>query len=282
MKMSETTKKTKRNISITKDDMRQVLVIGGNEMRKFFRGRKILLLVILAALFFTINVVLTGLYSDLLFDSKPENPAKLFGIISIVTLHSMWVPFIALLGAVLFASYAIVSEFEERTYLLLFTRPVKKTTIFVGKFLASYLVTLLVVLLYYGVSILHALIIGGDAGVIDSSILASIGLTMAYIFAVSGLAMLFSCISKKGSISALMTFFLVTMVPSMMSIVLMLAAPLPRGEVHWYILDKAGEKITLIMDATQGVIVSQPLITLFIWGIIPLIAGWIIFLKREA
>lgn len=279
MNMSEATKKGKRNISVTMDDMRQVLVIGGNEMRKFFRGRKILLLVILAALFLTINIVLTALYSDLMFNPSPSNLAREFGIISIITLHSLWVPFISLLGAVLFASYAIVSEFEERTYLLLFTRPVKKTTIFVGKFLASYLVTLFVVLLYYGIGILHSLILGGDAGVIDSSVLASIGLTMAYIFAVSGLAMLFSCISKKGSISALMTFFLVSMVPTMMTIILMLAVP---GGNHWYILDKASESITLIMDATVTVLVSQPLIALFIWGIVPLIAGWIIFLKREA
>lgn len=279
MNMSETAKKGKKNISITTDDLRQVFVIGKNEMRKFFRGRKVLLLIILAALFIVINIVLTAKFSVPMFDSDPRNPAKLFGISSIITLHSIWIPFISLLGAVLFASYTIVSEFEERTYLLLFTRPVKKTTIFVGKFLASYLITLLVVLLYYGIAIGHTLIVGGEAGKIDLSVLTSIGLTMAYIFAVSGLAMLFSCISKKGSISALMTFFLVTMVPSMMSIVLLLALP---GEAHWYILDKAGETITSIMNVEGSVLLSQPLTALFIWGVIPLVAGWIIFLKREA
>jgi ABC-2 type transport system permease protein len=280
MNMSETAKKGKKNISITTDDLRQVFVIGKNEMRKFFRGRKVLLLIILAALFLVINIVLTAKFSIPLFDSSPENLANvMFNISSIITLHSIWIPFISLLGAVLFASYTIVSEFEERTYLLLFTRPVKKTTIFVGKFLASYLITLLVVLLYYGIAIGHTLIVGGEAGKIDLSVLTSIGLTMAYIFAVSGLAMLFSCISKKGSISALMTFFLVTMVPSMMSIVLLLALP---GEAHWYILDKAGETITSIMNVEGSVLLSQPLTALFIWGVIPLVAGWIIFLKREA
>lgn len=280
MNMSETAKKGKKNISITTDDLRQVFVIGKNEMRKFFRGRKVLLLIILAALFIVINIVLTAKFSIPLFDSSPENLANvMFNISSIITLHSIWIPFISLLGAVLFASYTIVSEFEERTYLLLFTRPVKKTTIFVGKFLASYLITLLVVLLYYGIAIGHTLIVGGEAGKIDLSVLTSIGLTMAYIFAVSGLAMLFSCISKKGSISALMTFFLVTMVPSMMSIVLLLALP---GEAHWYILDKAGETITSIMNVEGSVLLSQPLTALFIWGVIPLVAGWIIFLKREA
>lgn len=275
MKMSETVKKGKKNISVTKDDLRQIAVIGGNEMRKFFRGRKIFLLVILAALFLTISIVLTAKFPYMF--GAPQS--KLFGITSIMTLHSMWVPFISLLGAVLFASYTIVSEFEERTYLLLFTRPVKKTTIFVGKFLASYAVTLLVVMLYYGIAIVHSLIVGGEAGKVDSSALISIGLTMMYIFAVSGLAMLFSCISKKGSISALMTFFLVTMVPTMMTIVLMLAIP---GGDYWYVLDGAATNITSIMDASESVLLSQPVTALFLWGIIPLVAGWIIFLKREA
>ncbi len=270
--MSETTKKTKRNISITKDDMRQVLVIGGNEMRKFFRGRKILLLVILAALFLTIDIVLTVLYPNK-FD--PAN-SEFMGIL-IIVLNSMWVPLIALLGAVLFASYTIVSEFEERTYLLLFTRPVKKTTIFVGKFLASYLITLLIILLYYCIAIGHALAFGEQ---IDSKTLASIGFTMAYIFAVSGLAMLFSCISKKGSISALMTFFLVSMVPVMITVILTLALSLGPGEAPWYILDEAANSISSVLSS--NIMISQPLITFFIWGIIPLIAGWIIFLKREA
>lgn len=128
MTMTEVTRPSRKKISITVDDLRQVFVIAGNEMRKFIRGKKILLYVLLMALFVALLVGFPIAYPDNFgtFMNNPDN--VLFTYASNVT-------FLILIGAVLFASYTIVSEFEERTYLLLFTRPVKKTSIFVGKFL---------------------------------------------------------------------------------------------------------------------------------------------------
>ncbi|MGE4577109.1 MAG: ABC transporter permease [Candidatus Methanomethylophilaceae archaeon] len=267
MSLTESFKFRRGKVSITGDDLRQSLVIAKNEMRKFLRGRKILLFILLAALFLVIDIALPAFYWEEFgtFLSTPE---------AIMSWHASNVSFIVLLGAVLFASFTIVSEFEERTYLLLFTRPVKKTAIFVGKFLACYVITLLVILAFYGVSAVHSLVL---EGAVTSKTFASIGMSMAYIFALSGLAVFFSCISKKGSISALMTFFLVLMVPQIISVILMVVQP---GGDYWYLLNIAGGSISSIFSST--VQISKALITLFLWGAVPLVLGWLIFLRREA
>ncbi len=253
-------------VSITGDDLRQSLVIAKNEMRKFMRGRKILLFILLAALFLVLNIALPALYWDQ-FGSYLSTPEE------IMSWNAGNISFIALIGAVLFASFTIVSEFEERTYLLLFTRPVKKTTIFAGKFLACYAITLLVVLIYYGVSAVHSLVL---EGAVTSKTFASIGMAMADIFAVSGLAVFFSTISKKGSISALMTFFLVLMIPSILSGILWVVQP---GGDYWYLLNVAEGSISSVIGPAMQI--SKPLITFLLWGAVPLLAGWLIFLRKE-
>lgn len=252
--------------NVTGDDLRQLLVIAKNEMRKFLRGRKILLFILLVALFLVLNIAIPALYWDR-FGLRLSTPER------IMLWNAGNVSFIALIGAVIFASFTIVSEFEERTYLLLFTRPVKKTTIFAGKFLACYAITLLVVLVYYGVSAVHSLVL---EGAVTSKIFASIGMAMADIFAVSGLAVFFSTISKKGSTSALMTFFLVLIIPSILSVILFLIQP---GGDHWYLLNVAEESISSIIDS--AIQASNSLVTFFLWGAVPLLAGWLIFLRKE-
>lgn len=252
-------------VSITGDDLRQSLVIAKNEMRKFMRGRKIPLFILLVALFLVLNIAPSLYWYQ--FGSHLSTPEE------IMLWNARYISFIALIGAALFASFTIVSEFEERTYLLLFTRPVKKTTIFAGKFLACYAITLLVVLIYYGVSAVHSLVL---EGAVTSKTFASIGMAMADIFAVSGLAVFFSTISKKGSISALMTFFLVLMIPSILSVILSVVQP---GGDYWYLLNVAEGSISSVIGPAMQI--SKPLITFLLWGAVPLLAGWLIFLRKE-
>ena len=136
--MNPVKNKNKRNISVTVDDFRQMGVIAQNELRKFIRGRKILLYVLLIGLIVSLNIGFLVYYPDVL--------ESLTGTIDkqdmMLSMYGGSLPFLILIGAVLFASYTIVSEFEERTYLLLFTRPIKKTSIFVGKFLACYFIVM--------------------------------------------------------------------------------------------------------------------------------------------
>lgn len=278
MTMTEATNRNRKNISITGDDLRQVIVIAGNEMRKFIRGRKILLYVLLFALFVGIIVGLPLAYPESL-GTLMENPK------SVLYTYSNNVTLLILIGAVLFASYTIVSEFEERTYLLLFTRPVKKTSIFVGKFLASYIIVAIMVLVFYGISIIHSFAVAGD---VSPDTWKSLLIALFDIFALSSIAILFSTISKKGSVSALMTFFTILMVPTIIWAMFMITNPILMDpntpfsytlENYWYFINIAESSIYQV--ALENISISLPIISLTLWGIVPLVAAWLIFLRKE-
>ena len=260
------------------DDFRQVGVIAKNEFRKFVRGRKILLYILLVGLIVALNVYfLNGSVILEYFESMDKSDLVLY-------LHTSSVSFLVLIGAVLFASYTIVSEFEERTYLLLFTRPVKKTSIFVGKFLACYAIVTIMVLIYYGISALHSFAV---AGAVSSAMGYTLFLTLIDIFALSGMAMLFSTLVKRGSVSALMTFFVILMVPSIILALMIFKDPLLMSggtayqlENYWYLINVAESAIPEVV-LNINLSLAMPILSMFLWGAIPLTAAWAVFLNKE-
>jgi ABC-2 type transport system permease protein len=109
-----------------------------------------------------------------------------------------------ILSATLFGADAIVSEFESKTGYFLFPNPIRKTTIFLGKFIASMLVSAGVVALYYLIAVV-------SVRVIDGSIPANVGFSFAYalvyLFAILAVAYLFSAIMRSSVFSFTLTFF---------------------------------------------------------------------------
>jgi ABC-2 type transport system permease protein len=61
---------------------------------------------------------------------------------------SIAVPILSVLSATFFSADAIVSEYESKTGCFLFPNPIRKTAIFVGKVIASALVSVGAIALY--------------------------------------------------------------------------------------------------------------------------------------
>ena len=120
-----------------KDDLRQALIIGKYETIKFFSGKKIFVFGgIVVALAILVGVLMHFFPDDMV---TTKNVTSQF--VSFVTL-------LLLIGATMFSSVALVSEFEDRTAFTLFTKPVRKYSIFLGKFGAAYLLNLGTVLVF--------------------------------------------------------------------------------------------------------------------------------------
>jgi ABC-2 type transport system permease protein len=107
-----------------------------------------------------------------------------------------------IVGAALFFASALVSEFEERTALLMFPRPMKKTSFFIGKVLACYIVCGAIIVMYYMVSMVISLL---NTGTVYPAAFASLGLALLFMAAVGGFALLMSSVLKKGSTAIIMT-----------------------------------------------------------------------------
>ena len=256
---------TKREIDI-KDDTRQALIVGRYEIIKFFNGKKIYIFGIIYALVLALLSVVLFFFTD----GDPTTEEILPTFISFVTL-------LLLIGATLFSSVTLVSEFEERTSLLLFTRPIRKGSIFMGKFVAAYLLNMAFVIVYY---LLSSVIVGIKTGGFMGSIFTSLVFCAAYVFALTGIAILFSALMKKSSSASILTFVFILLVPSIITMVVMLATGSQDLSGYWYILDVAEASITnsLIGTAENGV---RDFFVMILWGLVPAVGAYFLFRDRE-
>lgn len=213
------------------ESVRQSYVVMKNEIRKFFSGKR--MLVFLALMGAILAILTLGPY--LVGGSLSDNVGTVTS--SYLTMSS----FVVLMGATLFASICIVSEYEERTALIIFTRPIRKISIFTGKALASLAVTIGFVALYYLITALVSLI---AAGGVDPDLPVSFGMACMYAFAATGVAMLVSCVLKKASTATIITFVLLLAVMPAFSMVLSMAG----ADASW-MMDQAGAAITNCSDS---------------------------------
>ncbi|MCL2147859.1 MAG: ABC transporter permease [Methanomassiliicoccaceae archaeon] len=249
------------------DDFRQSYVVAKNEIRKFIRGKRFTVYVALTALVFGLMTFLPYIVGGDLRDIPG----------GLLTLYTAWVYLLALLAATLFASIVIVSEFEERTALVLFTRPIKKTSIFVGKLLGCLILETAMIATYYAGTAAVLLIIEGSVSI---DLLISLGMALLYLLAASGIAVFFSSILKKGSTSSIVTFFTLFLFIRIISVILMIFSDTDP----WFMIDQASNAIIApdmlsYLDMMQDTV--RAALTMVAWGAVSIVSAWLVFIRRE-
>jgi ABC-2 type transport system permease protein len=134
---------------------------------------------------------------------------------------------------VFFGADALVSEYQTRTAYLLFPNPIKKEVMFLGKFLASFIASLSMVGLFYGLIVVLSLVsVGGVAFYLPLSF------AFAALFLISILAVAFFISSiMKGSTGAIvLTFFLMFMILPIVQSVGMVS-----GMKMWFLVTFTGD-----------------------------------------
>src|SRR2546428_337591 len=135
--------------SMTTSAIAQVVTVTSYEIRKYFRGRRLLGILILVGL-------IVGLFLGLppaLGASYPSTPN------AFVSTFATFTGLLVVLSGVLFAADALVSEHEKRTGYFLFPSPVRREVLVLGKIAASLIVSAAVITLYYGAAAIAALIV---------------------------------------------------------------------------------------------------------------------------
>jgi len=115
---------------------------------------------------------------------------------------SIAVPILSVLGATFFGADAIVSEYESKTGYFLFPNPIRKTAIFLGKFVASGLVSAGTIGLFYLIGLCPC-----ASSMVASHTGLSFAYSLVYLFAVLAVAYLFSAIMRSSVYSLVLTFF---------------------------------------------------------------------------
>jgi ABC-type transport system involved in multi-copper enzyme maturation, permease component len=274
----------------TGDDFRQIYVVAKNEITKFVRGKRFTLYVALILIIFALITALPYLVGNDLGSTPGEVLARYVDSIS----------FLVVLAATLFASITIVSEFEERTALILFTRPIKKTSIFLGKIIGCIVLEITMIVAFYAAMAAVVFIVGGA---IPAELLISLSMALLFVFAASSIAILISSVMKKGSTCSILTFVLLLMIIPVISFA-MGAADIDT----WFMLNTASESMAtsipeyveinnagleeyadifeqLGMNMERFIIQAPDLLktsaTMLAWGIVALVLAWAAFIRRE-
>jgi len=111
--------------------------------------------------------------------------------------------------AMFFAADVLVSEFQNRTAYLLFPNPVRREILLTGKFLASFIASFAMVLIYYAVIIILSLV---TLGAVAEYIHLSFAFAILFLLASLALAYFISSVMKGSTGSIVLTFFLLLMI----------------------------------------------------------------------
>ena len=151
-----------------------------------------------------------------------------------------WVDFLAITAGAFFAGDAVSSEFEQKTGYVLFPNPVGRIAILFGKFIASLLSVLMVVLLYYGLTTLFTVLLYGEVveRTAQSLLYASI-----FTLSVLGITFLASTLLRGSMGATLLSFFTLILILPTISAIFVLS-----GKEPWFILTYAADIIPLAID----------------------------------
>lgn len=270
-----------------KDDLRQAIVVAKNEIKKFMAGKKIILFAILVLGLEILNLVVPMVWGGgfdviVLGDGFGRSSYVADALLGNIALF-------IIIAAVLFTATSIVSEFEERTALVLFTKPIRKWSIYFGKLLASLVIMIGFILLIYLYAAVVCLAICGN---LPYGFLTSLGLAICAAFGSSGLAILLSSVFKKGSTASIMTLVVYLLV-------FLIIGGLITTYAHvetWWMLDSAMgtistalgnvavvdyDPLTIFYSAVPGSELARAAGAMAAWGVATSVIGFLFFQKRD-
>jgi len=208
----------------------QLLSILEFELSRHIVRRRIYFMAVVLALIIALPITVKYVLNVPNPDSPKEFLENELGSISILIV----------LSATFFAGDALASEYEKKTGYVLFPNPVRREIIYAGKFLASFLISMGVISIYYfvvGMETYHYY------GKIPHEFWLSFAFSTLYTLSVVGLAYLYSSILSSAMSSTLLTFFTLFMILPAISSITMLS-----GVEPWFILTYCGDIITLVFN----------------------------------
>ncbi len=213
-------------------EVKRLGIVIGYEFLKHIRRKRLYVILLLVVI--SEAAVLAGFPA--LMDGYPESVSLMATLLSIG-------PSMAVIGAIFFSGDAIAGEFENKTGFMLFTNPVKKTTIVFGKYIASFLAVAILVIFAYIVVCVSLLIIYQT---IPAETAQSFGLCLLYGATVVAVTFLFSSLSKGAMGATVITLVLIMVISGIVESVLMLA-----GQPYWYLISTAGDSITMVYGGIE-------------------------------
>jgi ABC-2 type transport system permease protein len=203
-----------------KEDIVHTLVNVRYELRKHFRRKRIIIAIALALIIPILFYIIPKVRNVDFASSSISFMSNSLGFINILIIIS----------AAMFAGDAISGEFETRTALMSLSTPQRRSSIFIGKYIASLLAVFAIIAFYFAIVGIEVLGIYGLGGIPDATG-KSFLLCLLYGSAAVSMTFFYSSVLKGVMSSTLLSFFTFLMILPIVSALLQVASVEP-----WFIV----------------------------------------------
>jgi ABC-2 type transport system permease protein len=261
----------------------------------YLRSRRFFILLTINLIISAIITVLVGYYRPPSFLGDPTADASTRAL----TFYSSWwgggVTFVIILGGIFFGGDAISSEFQNKTGYFGVPNPIRRSSIYIGKWLSAFIAATIIFAIYAIITVGNGLYYFGANVPIQFG--QSLLYAWFYLAAVMGFTFFFSSLFKSNSMSILVTAILFLFV---FSLIETLVATLVNVE-PWFILTYGAGIIGNILNpkgypdhirltpvgrggltiTSYSAYVPEGLVIIGLYFIITAILGWVFFERKE-
>ncbi len=213
----------------------QMLTLAKYVFLDFFRSRRFFILLTIAL---AVGALLTGIVDY-------YRPGGFLS--SVLQFYYNWwgqtAPLIIVLSAVFFGGDAISGEFQNKTGYFLVGNPIRRSVIYLGKWIAAFCASLIVLLIFALVAVSNGVYYFGATVPIE--FWEALAFSVLYLASAMGLTFFFSSVFKSNSMSILVTVILLIFV---FSVVQTFVASLAKTE-PWFILTYGAQIISNVLQS---------------------------------
>ncbi len=221
----------------------QVGVMTKYELLNYFRSRRFFILLIIGLIISTILTALVAYY----------------GVSSFATtalgFYSFWwgnsVTLVVILSGIFFGGDAISGEFQNKTGYFLVGNPLRRSSIYVGKWIAALTASLIILAIYAAIAIGNGIYYFGAN--IPYQYGESLIFSVLYLIAVLGFTFFFSSLFKSSSMSILVTAILFLFAFSLIQVIVSTLAQVEPWFIITYGSGIIGNVLTDPYPTTQSV-----------------------------
>jgi ABC-2 type transport system permease protein len=185
----------------------QVGIITKYEMSNYFRSRRFFILLGIAL---AIGVLLTVLVAHFGVGRIATDPQ---GNITSLQFYSTWwgsfsATILVFFAAVFFGGDAVSGEFQNKTGYFLVANPIRRSSIYIGKWFAALIAALIIIGVFTSITIANGLYYFGTGNGLPWQFVQSFIFTLVYLIAALGFTFFFSSVFKNSAMSIIVTAIL--------------------------------------------------------------------------
>ena len=212
------------------NDLKQMLILARYQLRNYIRAKRLYILIIIAAVVISLIV-----YVNATFGNPAEQEVK-----DTASDFAGFAPTLVVLTALFFGGDAIASEYQNKTGYFLFPNPIRRVSIFWGKYIASFISSILIVLMYY---LSGAVYVFYYHQTVPVEYYYSLAYSLIFLLSLLSLTYMFSTFFKSGAVAFAIVTFLYFLVFNIIDGLSQIA-----GIEPWFSITYAASIITLVFS----------------------------------